>query len=142
MLKFSFEEKIEDSLEGRGGFLFNVVSKGEYFFRSILPLHEFFTGLVYSEEKTINLLTKNEGNFSLSEIFDFAIKRVQLTKLFFCKIIYQQKIVTSKVCKCKFYSCRYWNSVNLLKSCFTSGSFFIAGFFVHFLCFSSFEENQ
>ena len=69
MRKFSFEEKIEDSFEGRGGFLFNVVSKGEGFFRSIQPLHEFFTGYVYFEEKTINLLTKSERNFSLSEFF-------------------------------------------------------------------------
>ena len=50
--------------------------KGEGFARSILPLHAFFTGFIYFEEKTINLLTKSEGNFSLNEIFDFAIKRV------------------------------------------------------------------
>ena len=38
-------------------------------------LHELFTGLIYFEEKKINLLTKSDGNFFLGEIFDFTIKR-------------------------------------------------------------------
>ena len=38
-------------------------------------LHAPFTGLIYFEEKKINLLTKSDGNFFLGEIFDFAIKR-------------------------------------------------------------------
>ena len=45
MSKSIFEEKIEDSFEGRGEFLFNVFSRGEGFVLSILLLHAFFTGL-------------------------------------------------------------------------------------------------
>ena len=67
-MKHSFERWRE--------FLLNIFSKGEGFIRSMMLLHELFTGLICFEEKNVNLLTKNEGNFSLSEIFDFAIKRV------------------------------------------------------------------
>ena len=63
------------SFEGRGEFLLNVFSKREGFVRNIMLLHELFTGLIYFEEKKINLLTKSDGNFFLGEIFDFAIKR-------------------------------------------------------------------
>ena len=59
----------------RWGKLLNGFSKGEGFVRSIMLLHTPFTGLMYFEEKKINLLTKSDGNFSLSRIVDFAIKR-------------------------------------------------------------------
>ena len=39
--------------------------------------HAPFTGLIYFEEKKINLLIKSNENFSLSEIFNFALKRVR-----------------------------------------------------------------
>ena len=67
---------MKHSFEGWGEFLLNVVSKGEGFVRSIMLLRAPFAGLIYFEEKKINLLTKSDENFSLNEIFDFAIKRV------------------------------------------------------------------
>ena len=56
--------------------MLNVASKGEGFVRSIMLLRAPFTGLIHFEDKKINLLTKSDENFSLNEIFDFAIKRV------------------------------------------------------------------
>ena len=56
--------------------MLDVFSKEEGFARSIMLLHALYTGLIYFEEKKINLLTKSDGNFFLSEIFNFAIKRV------------------------------------------------------------------
>ena len=64
------------STEGREEFLLNALSKREGFVQSIMLLRTSFTGLIYFEEKKINLLTKSDGNLSLSKIFDFAIKRV------------------------------------------------------------------
>ena len=57
-----------------GGIITNWGIAG--FVQSIMLLHAPFTGLIYFEEKKINLLTKSDGNFSLSKIFDFTIKRV------------------------------------------------------------------
>ena len=45
-------------------------------FEAFFLLHAPFTGFIYFEDKKINLLTKSAGNFSLSKIFDFAIKRL------------------------------------------------------------------
>ena len=56
--------------------MLDVFSKEEGSARSIMLLHALYTGLIYFEEKKINLLTKSDGNFFLSEIFNFAIKRV------------------------------------------------------------------
>ena len=73
---FQFFLLVKYSFEGWGEFLFDVFSKEEGFALSIMLLHALFTGLIYFEEKKINLLTKSDGNFFLSKIFDFAIKRV------------------------------------------------------------------
>ena len=59
-----------------GEFLLNDFSKREGFIQSVMLLHALFTGLIYFEEKKVNLLTKSDGNLSLSEIFVFAIKWV------------------------------------------------------------------
>ena len=75
-LFLGFSVLVKHSFEGWEEFLLSVFSKGEGFLRSIMLLHALFTGLIYFEEKKINLLAKSEGNFSLNEIFDFAIKRV------------------------------------------------------------------
>ena len=65
---------MKHSFEGRGELLLNAFSKRETFFQSIILLHAPFTGLIYFEEKKINLLSKSNGNLSLRNIFDFAIK--------------------------------------------------------------------
>ena len=57
-----------------GGIITNWGIAG--FVQSIMLLHAPFTGLIYFEQKKINLLTKSDGNFSLNKIFDFTIKRV------------------------------------------------------------------
>ena len=75
-LFLGFSLLVKHSFERWREFLLNIFSKGERFVPNIMLLHAFFTGLIYFEEKKINLLTKSDGNFSLSEIFDFAIKRV------------------------------------------------------------------
>ena len=66
LVKHSFEEREE--------LLLNAFSKRERFVQSIILLHAPFTGLIYFEEKKINLLSKSNGNLSLRKIFDFALK--------------------------------------------------------------------
>ena len=65
---------MKHSTEGPGKFLLNALSKREGFVQSIMLLRTPFTGFIYFEEKKINLLTKSNGNLSLSKIFHFAIK--------------------------------------------------------------------
>ena len=84
------------STEGREEFLLNALSKREGFVQSIMLLRASFTGLIYFEEKKINLLTKSDGNLSLSKIFDFAIKRVcyKWWNCFSAKLFTNREILT------------------------------------------------